>query len=475
MIGRVIDGRYRVLSLVAVGGMGRVYKAEQFGLGRTVAIKVLAVNANHQAQDPHFRERFAFEAATASRLASPNTITIFHYGRTDDDIYYIVMEYVEGITLGRLLKQEGRLSVVRAIAIAGQVCLSLREAHARGIVHRDIKPSNIMLIDGDYDQVKVLDFGIARQTIRDADIDQELTSSRAYIGTPEYMAPEYFDGQVDSRSDVYSLGVVLYLLVTGRLPFKGKTATQTILLAMHGPSPAIDPSLGLPQTLQELILACLERDPDHRPSSMDEMLHALQVALTEAENNAYGTQAPVATDVGFETVGEEQLTATHAFLLGLTPPEAPARARPRRLRALVVAGALSIGVAGALAIRSWQGANDPAAPEATPAMAPQPKVAPLARPATVTPPPAPAEAPPIEAAGAAASAVEAPAAEAAPETPTTQTPATAPEPAPAPASERAEPARRVRRTERARNERSAAPKTKPAEVTVPDGYKPSPY
>jgi eukaryotic-like serine/threonine-protein kinase len=498
MIGRIIDGRYRVLSLVAVGGMGRVYKAEQFGLGRTVAIKVLAVNANHQAQDPHFRERFAFEAATASRLTSPNTITIFHYGRTDDDIYYIVMEYVEGITLGRLLKQEGRLSVVRAIAIAGQVCLSLREAHARGIVHRDIKPSNIMLIDGDYDQVKILDFGIARQTIRDADIDQELTSSRAYIGTPEYMAPEYFDGQVDSRSDIYSLGVVLYLLVTGRLPFKGKTATQTILLAMHGPSPAIDPALGVPQTLQELILACLERDPDHRPYSIDEVLHALQLALTETENNAYGTQAPMATDVGFETVGEEQLTATHAFLLGLAAPEAPARARPRRLRALVVAGALSIGVAGALAIRSWQRADDPA---------PAVRAAPAARqvsPSAARPAPAvaplPVPAPPAEAASAAAKVVEKSAAEAALETPTNETaknetakietpknetpknetpknetPTAAPEPEPAPAVEKAQPGRRTRRTERARHERSAAPKTKPADVTVPDGYKPSPY
>ena len=284
------------------------------------------------------------------------------------------------------------------------------------------------------------------------------------------MAPEYFDGQVDSRSDIYSLGVVLFLLVTGRLPFKGKTATQTILLAMHGPSPAIDPALGLPQTLQELILACLERDPDHRPSSIDEVLHALQLALTEAESDAYGTPAPVATDIGFETVGEEQLTATHAFLLGLATPESEDRARPRKLRALVVAGALSIGVAGALIIRSWQGTGDAPTPVAKPAMAvqpkdAQPKVAPLPRPPTVTPPAA--EPAPVEAASAAAKAVEAP----------TETPAPAPEarPEPAPASEKAEPLRRARRAERARHERLTAPKAKPAEQTVPEGYKPSPY
>ena len=292
LIGKIIDGRYRIQSLLAVGGMGRVYKAEQSGLGRTVAIKVLAVNPNRQQSDPQFRERFALEAATASRLTSPNTITIFHHGRTDDDVYYIVMEYVEGVTLGKLLKREGRLSVARAVNILSQVCLSLREAHARGIVHRDIKPSNIMLINGDYDQVKVLDFGIAKQIVRDVDeAEQELTNSRSYIGTPEYMAPEYFDGVVEPRSDIYSLGVVLYLSVTGRLPFKGKTATQTILMAMHDPVPTIDPALGVPLGLEDLILACLERDPDCRPPSVSDVLHALQQCLIESDSGLYGKPA----------------------------------------------------------------------------------------------------------------------------------------------------------------------------------------
>src|SRR5262245_11559559 len=137
LIGRTLDGRYRIESLIATGGMGRIYRSEQVGLGRTVAIKVLTVDVGRQLQDPRFRERFAREAAMASRLTSPHTITIFDYGQTEDDIFYIVMEHVEGITLGRFLEEQGRLTVARAVTIAGQICMSLREAHGRGIVHRD--------------------------------------------------------------------------------------------------------------------------------------------------------------------------------------------------------------------------------------------------------------------------------------------------------------------------------------------------
>jgi eukaryotic-like serine/threonine-protein kinase len=483
LIGRIIDGRYRIQALVAVGGMGRVYKAEQSGLGRTVAVKVLSVNPARQIHDPNFRERFALEAATASRLTSPNTITIFHHGRTDDDIYYIVMEYVEGITLGRLLKREGRLPVARAVNIASQVCLSLREAHARGIVHRDLKPSNIMLLNGDFDQIKVLDFGIAKQVMRDADDpDHELTSSRSYIGTPEYMAPENFDGRVDTRSDIYSLGVVLYLILTGRLPFKGKTATQTMLMAIHDQVPEIDPALGVPLTLEDLIFSCLERDPGCRPPSIVDVLQTLQICLADVDSSLYDTAAsggPIDAVVDSEPIVEEPLTATHQFVIA--PPEAPARSVRGKVlkRALLAAAMLSVGGAAALLVRYSPrilDTREPVAPAAQPsAPAPLPRPAPIA--ATPVPTPAAVAAPATaEVDGGSAAAAAAERQEAAPAASEADTEAT--------------PKRSRRSGTRARSDRPAraaspgepdgqrdSPQDRrpEPEIPVPDGYKPSPY
>ena len=473
MIGRIIDGRYRIDSLVAIGGMGRVYKAEQTGLGRAVAIKVLAVNPAREIHDPLFRERFALEAAMASRLTSPNTITIFEYGQTDDDIYYIVMEYVEGITLGRLIKRGGRMPIGRVVSIASQVCLSLREAHARGIVHRDIKPSNIMLLNGDHDQVKVLDFGIARQIIREPEeSDLELTSSRSYIGTPEYMAPEYFDGKIDGRSDIYSVGVMLYVAVSGRLPFKGKTATQTILMALHDPAPAIDPGLGVPRALEDLILACLEKDPDHRPSSIDDVLHALQLCLSDPDAG-YEVQVSM-EDPADEPPLEDPFTGPSSAAIAaaaIAPAAAPRRSTASRVLRSLVAGValLSIGFAAATVVRMTQrrGTVEPA-------------IAPVERaPAPIAAAPAPTVAPLVTAAPTVVA-------------PTVVAPG-ASEPPGVGAAETADTGRRVtRRSERARSGKAAragaraaarakgarddaAPRKPKSRDPIPEGYKDSPY
>ncbi|HKE19170.1 MAG TPA: serine/threonine-protein kinase [Kofleriaceae bacterium] len=498
MIGRIVDGRYLIQSLVAIGGMGRVYKAEQLGLGRTVAIKVLSVDPARRTHDPHFLERFAREAATASRLASPNTITIFHYGQTDDDIYYIVMEYVEGITLGRLLKSEGRLSIVQAVTIAGQVCLSLREAHARGIVHRDIKPTNIILVNGDYDQVKVLDFGIAKNMVREDELDQELTSSGSYVGTPEYLAPESLDGRVDSRSDIYSVGVMLYRAVTGRLPFKGKTATQTLLLSLHSPAPAIDPALGVPVGLEELIYACLEKDPELRPASVEDVLRALQQCLAEAKGVGHDGQVAAApgeaTGGAVEPPADEPLADTQFFQMSPSTVTRRQASMARAWRFLAVTVLLSAGaVAAAWVFRVARDDNDVSStPPAAPARAPTR--------AAAAPPPVPAAPPVVKGLeGEAASPSPAPGAAAAPDSASGSAPASesTPEsaPAPAPASEpEAAPGTRhtSRRPSRARADRRGKPAAAPAEPArserepspskesrpdepVPDGYKPSPY
>ena len=145
-IGLDLDGRYRIESLLAVGGMGRVYRARQKSLGRLVAVKVLALPPSAQERDPDFQARFALEAATASRVNHPNTVTIFDYGCTLDGVFYIVMEFIEGASLSRLLRAEQRLRPARALQIARQICRGLRVAHSKGIIHRDLKPSNILLV-----------------------------------------------------------------------------------------------------------------------------------------------------------------------------------------------------------------------------------------------------------------------------------------------------------------------------------------
>lgn len=345
LIGRVIDNRYRILSLIAIGGMGRVYRAEQTSLGRVVALKVLAIPRDTAAMDPQFRERFALEAATASRLANPNTVTIFDYGRTEDDLYYLVMEFVEGITLSRLLKTEKRLVTERALQIARQICHSLVEAHARGIIHRDIKPANILLLLPDLEWVKVLDFGIARfmNDQSSTDTDEQLTRVGTYVGTPEYMAPESFYSRVDARADIYSIGVMLYLMLTGRVPLQGATHTATIVMAVHDEVPRIDPALGVPPFVESLMMRCLAKKPEDRYQSMAELLNAIASCLVEMGAALHAPTHPTVTGTGVKPTLELTLRPNKA------DGELPALpgAGQGRTKWLVAGG---VGVAAALAI-----------------------------------------------------------------------------------------------------------------------------
>lgn len=367
MIGRVIHERYRIQSLVAVGGQARVYKAVQSGLGRTVAVKFLAVDPVRQVPDRQL-ERFMLEAARASRLTSPTTITIFDYGRTDDGFHFVVTEDVEGITLARCLERDGRLPILPAATIVGQVCLSLREAHAAGVVHGNIEPGNIVLVDGHQDQVKVLGFGIARPSGDAGDGDRESTSSRNELGAPEYMAPESIDGRADIRADIYSVGAVLYRSLTGRAPFTGKTATRTLLKATRDPVPAIDPHLGVPHAIEQVVMACLEKDRERRPRSIEDVLYALQVGVLEMHSAARRDPAPAPIHAMIEPAAEELIAAVQ-------PPDGETSPAPgwsaRATVKLLVAGAamFSVGAAIALFVRfslSDRDAVDPAPPAARP-------------------------------------------------------------------------------------------------------------
>ncbi len=279
LIGRTINGRYKVVSLVARGGMGKVYKAEQQPLGRTCALKVL--NPRYEGdRDPEFGKRFFLEAATAAKLTHPNTVTIFDYGSSDEgDIYYIAMEFIEGKTLHRVLRDETTLPEVRVSHVARQICRSLREAHELGVVHRDLKPGNILLTNrGDEnDVVKVLDFGLVKDVTGDA---EDLTQQGLFMGSPKYMAPEQITGgEISARTDIYSLGVMVYEMMTGKVPFDRGASVNTLMAHVNDVPPPLaeaNPKIQISPQMESIIYKCLEKDASKRFGSMNELLVALK-------------------------------------------------------------------------------------------------------------------------------------------------------------------------------------------------------
>ncbi len=262
----MIDERYRVVSRIGSGGMADVYCCEDLQLGRQVAVKLLH---RRFAEDSEFVERFRREASSAASLSHPNVVGVFDRGEWDGT-YYIAMEYLGGRQLKALIRDTGPLDPLRAIDIASQVLSAARFAHQRGVVHRDIKPHNV-IIDGE-GRVKVTDFGIARAGA------SEITETGSIIGTVQYLSPEQAQGQaVSPRSDLYSIGVMLYELLTGRLPFDGDSAV-TIALKQISELPGL-PSAHNPAVSPELdaiVQRALEKDPENRFADADEFLAALE-------------------------------------------------------------------------------------------------------------------------------------------------------------------------------------------------------
>ncbi len=281
LVGRVIDGRFRIVSLIARGGMGRVYRAEQAPLGRICALKILTTTYEG-AHDPEFHKRFFLEASIASKITHPNSVTIFDYGQTEDDVYYMAMEYLEGVTLHRAIRTSGPFPEARVAHIGRQVCRALREAHALGCIHRDLKPANIFLTEhGDEpDFVKVLDFGLVKNVAGEGKSDEQLTQTGLFMGSPKYMAPEQIRGdRVDGRTDVYSLGIILFEMLTGKVPFERLTSLNTLMAQVNDAPPRlreVKPDVKVSPELEELILRAMAKDPEARVASMDEMLGTLR-------------------------------------------------------------------------------------------------------------------------------------------------------------------------------------------------------
>ena len=261
LIDSVFDGRYRIIRKLGAGGMANVYLAEDQELGRRVAIKILD---DRHAADDSFIERFRREAKNAAGLSHPNIVSIYDRGEAEGT-YYIAMEYLDGRTLKELIVSRGPAPTHVAIEYTRQILAALRFAHRNGIVHRDIKPHNV-LVDSD-GRLKVTDFGIARAGA------SEMTEAGSIVGTAQYLSPEQAKGtQVDARSDIYSAGVVLYELLTGRVPFTGDTAVE---IAMRHLSAAPEPPSALredvPHELDMVALRALAKDPEDRYQTAEEM------------------------------------------------------------------------------------------------------------------------------------------------------------------------------------------------------------
>jgi eukaryotic-like serine/threonine-protein kinase len=270
LVGQVVAGRFLVEELVGTGGMGKVYKARHLSLDRSVCIKLLKPAL---LEDPTLVGRFEREAKAASRLNHPNVIQVIDFGRTEDGGLYIAMEYVPGKDLRSVLRDEWPLDEARLCNIIAQVLSALGEAHAHNVIHRDLKPENIMIEPrrGEGEFVKVLDFGIAK--ILDSELPG-LTRADVVCGTPQYMAPEQATGsQLDNRCDLYAVGVILYQLATGQLPFDGPNSMDVLNKHVNDlpmPPRQRQPNAPISEAMEKLILRALEKDPMDRPQTAEQ-------------------------------------------------------------------------------------------------------------------------------------------------------------------------------------------------------------
>ncbi len=284
-LARTVAGKYQIDAFLGAGAMGRVYRATQRPLDKTVAVKIL--NANLGA-DNGTLQRFLREAKAASRFDHPNSVAVFDFGIEPDGTAYIVMEYLRGESLDDLLQREGTLPAPRCVAIMSQVLAALAEAHEAGIVHRDIKPENIMLVsrsgdDGDGETVKVADFGIAKMLDDDPRAAAKLTATGITPGSPAYMSPEQAQAKpLDGRSDLYQCGVILYEMITGEIPFTADNAIGVILLHISEPAPSARMrNTRCPEMLDTIITKAMAKNPEARFSNARAMRQALKAVAPD--------------------------------------------------------------------------------------------------------------------------------------------------------------------------------------------------
>lgn len=283
-------GRYELQEKIGAGGMGEVWLARHTLLARPAAIKMIRAEMLGHGNGEEMmtvKRRFEREAQATASLRSPHTVHLYDFGITDEGIFYYVMEYLEGVDLETLVERFGPIPPERTVWLLEQASQSLAEAHKQGLIHRDIKPSNLhvsrMGLSSDF--LKVLDFGLVKRVHAEVDADTKLTREGSTTGTPAYMAPEMALGNspVDERSDIYSLGCVAYWMLTGVPVFEGQTPMEVIV--NHAKTPPVPPSqrteFRIPESLEQLVMASLEKDPDQRPQSMVELNQLLATSEVE--------------------------------------------------------------------------------------------------------------------------------------------------------------------------------------------------
>ncbi len=337
LIGSVVGGRYRVVRELARGGLGEVYEATHIELQRRVALKLLSGNI---ARDLETIKRFQREAQTASQIGHPNIVDVHDFGRTQDGLPYLAMEFLEGEDLDDHLAARGALPLARVIELLAPVASALDAVHARGIVHRDIKPANIFLasrIDGS-EQIKLLDFGLAAFHER----GDRLTQLGTVVGTPHYMPPEAAEGDLAGpRGDVYSLAVVAYECLSGVLPFDAEQATGILVKKVARPAPTMRARTRrpFPEALEEVLQLALDRQIDRRPATAGELVSMLREAMT---SEAMTGEAPISMEMPTEEPSERSdVIASGSF------EELPKRRTPMWLAIAIVLIVLTGGASGA--------------------------------------------------------------------------------------------------------------------------------
>jgi len=369
LIGGVI-GRYHVVRKLGEGGMGTVYLGEHVKMGRKDAIKVMA---RSMANDPEAIARFNREAANAAKITHPNVCAVYDYGETDDGLIYLAMELIEGESLSAVLRRQNTLAPQRAVQILHQTADALQAAHDLGIVHRDLKPDNIMLTRGrsGAEVVKVVDFGIAKAMTGEE--GQQVTKTGLVVGTPEYMSPEQLSGDVlDGRSDIYSLALVFYRMLTGTLPFQAGTAQETMIKRLtDDPLPLNDavPGASFPATLQAVLDRALARMPSDRYAGALTFASDATRAVAGMAPTAGATVAEAATQL-LGTSPTDQLPDTRISEASTRSPAttpqtplpsaSPARAARISRRWPAVVGAVAVvAVGGGTAYLMVRGGGEP--------------------------------------------------------------------------------------------------------------------
>jgi eukaryotic-like serine/threonine-protein kinase len=331
MISQLLAGRYRIIEKIGAGAMGAVYKAEDTTSRRLVAIKLLAPD---RMNNPEYVARFQREARMATRIAHPNAVSTFDSGATQDGFIYIAMEYLEGEPLTQVIKGHAPLPLDRVVRITWQAAAALHAGHELNVVHRDIKPDNVLICrqpDGS-ELIKVLDFGVAKPTVLEPQF-QELTQAGYVIGTPQYLSPEQVKSEPTSaRSDIYSLAIVVYEMLTGGLPFAGKSPQKQMfnrLLEEPMPLHVVNPMLSLPPEVEMVLMKALSRNPDERYASTVEFAQALGRATQSGFEQTRGAATVLAG--GAATMPAAPLPPQYPRMASPAEGVPPAQASLRKL------------------------------------------------------------------------------------------------------------------------------------------------